>query len=198
PSGLTPHYPVVGLLPGSRTEEIRNLLPVMVKSIEILRRHYPEILCLLPVASTIKPEFIQAHIDSPSLDIRVIKGGIYEVLRACDIALVASGTVTLETAIMGVPLIIVYKVSPVTYWLGRMVIKVPYIGLVNLVAGQKVAPELIQGQVVPDRLAHEALNILEDTEATEKMKEKLKGIREDLGRGGASEKTARIAMEMME
>ena len=191
------HYPVVGLLPGSRKEEVRNLLPVMVEAAEILGRRYPDIRCLLPLASTIEPEFIQPFIGKSSLNIRVIRESIHEVLSICDIALVASGTVTLETAIMGVPMIIVYKVSPVTYWFGRMVVKVPYIGLVNLVAGEEVAPELIQDEVTPDRLAREALNILMDADIRDNMKIKLKGIKAGLGRGGASERTASIAMEMM-
>jgi lipid-A-disaccharide synthase len=191
------HYPVVGLLPGSRKEEIRKLLPPMVKSAEILRQSYPGIRCRLPLAPTIDLEFVQPYIESSSVKITVSKGDIYKVLRGCDIALVASGTATLETAVMGVPMVIVYRASFVSYWVAKMVVKVPYIGLGSLVAGEKVVPELLQGEVTPERLAEEALTILRDDDVRENMIRKLKGIRGSLGRGGASERTAKIAFEMM-
>jgi lipid-A-disaccharide synthase len=195
--GLNRGYPVVGLLPGSRKEEIRNLLPVMVKAGEILMPHYPGIRFLLPLAQTIDSEFVQPFIDDTPVDIRVIKGDIYEVLSACNLALVASGTATLQTAIMGVPMVVVYKVSPISYWMGKIAVKVPYISLVNLVAGEEVVPELIQDNVVPERLARESITILEDDAIRGNMINKLRGIKEGLGRGGASEKTASIAVEMM-
>jgi lipid-A-disaccharide synthase len=103
----------------------------------------------------------------------------------------------LDTAIMCVPMAIAYKVSLVSYWVGRMLIKVPYIGLVNLVAGEEVVPELIQHEVTAERLAREVELILEDREVRVKMKDKLKRVKEGLGRGGASERTAGIALEMM-
>ena len=196
-SSPNPAYPVVGLLPGSRKEEISNLLPIMIKSSKIMSQSYPDIWCTLPLAPTIDPEFVQSFVENTSVNIRVCQGDIYEVLKVCDVALVASGTATLETAIIGIPMVIVYRVSFLSYWVGRMVIRVPYIGLGNLVAGEKVVPELIQGEVTAERLAHEALNILEDDKIRTNMIEKLKGIKDSLGRKGASEKTAKIALEMM-
>jgi lipid-A-disaccharide synthase len=98
---------------------------------------------------------------------------------------------------MGVPMVLVYRASPITSWVAKRFIKVPFIGLVNLVAGERVIPELIQNDVTPDRLAHEALEILEGGQKRENMIEKLGIVRERLGRGGASERTARIAMEML-
>ena len=194
---LNRSYPVVGMLPGSRREEIRGLLPVMVKAGEILRRHYPGIRFLLPLAQTIDPEFVQPFIDHTTVNIRVIKRDIYEALSVCNLALVASGTATLQTAIMGVPMVVVYKVSPISYWMGKMIVKVPYISLVNLVAGEEVVPELIQDNAIPERLAKEALTILGDEAVREDMIEKLREVKEGLGRGGASEKTAAIAVDMM-
>jgi len=166
PEGATGNrHPVVGLLPGSRRDEIRNLLPVMIKSVEILKTRYPDVRCLLP--------------------------------DHCHVALVASGTATLDTAIMGIPMVIVYKVAPLSYWLGKRLIKVPYIGLANLIAGERVVPELIQEDVTPQRLATEALSLLENEEIRKTMIEKLNRIRKGLGKGGASEKVARIAIEMI-
>jgi lipid-A-disaccharide synthase len=189
--------PVLGLLPGSRREEIRNLLPVMVGAAEILARRYPGIRCLLPLAPTIDPEFIEPFLKDTSVEIGVVRGDVHRVLGQCRAALVASGTATLDTAIMGVPMVIVYKVSFLSYRVARMVVKVPHIGLVNLVAGERLVPELVQHEAVPRRLAREALTLLEDRDVRSRMKEGLKGVREALGRGGASVKTARIALEMM-
>jgi len=192
------HHPVVGLLPGSRRDEIRNLLPVMIRSVEILKTRYPHIRCLLPLAKTIEREYVETFVRATPMNIEIEQSDVYRTLGRCHVALVASGTATLDTAIMGIPMVVVYKVAPFSYWLGRMLIKVPYIGLVNLVAGERVVPELIQNDVTPDRLANEVLALLEDEGARKTMIARLKGIQKDLGKGGASEKAARIAIEMME
>jgi len=190
-------YPVLGLLPGSRKEEIRNLLPVMVEATGLLGRRYSDIRCVLPLAPTIDPEFVESFIHNSPVEIKVIQGDVHVVLSACDVALVASGTATLDTAIMGVPMAIAYKVSLMSYWIGRMVIDVPHIGLVNLVAGEEVVPELIQHEVTAESLAREVEIIIEDRDLQVKMKDKLKMVKEGLGRGGASKRTAEIALEMM-
>ena len=132
-----------------------------------------------------------------SLDVRVLDGNVYRVLKACDLALVASGTATLEAAILETPMVIVYRVSTFSYWIGRMVISVPFIGLVNLVAGEEVVPELIQGDVTPKRLAQEAMILLDHDERRRDMVRKLRALREKLGQGRASERTAHIALEMI-
>jgi lipid-A-disaccharide synthase len=190
-------HPVVGLLPGSRRDEIKNLLPVMIRSVEILKTRYPDIRCLLPLAKTIEREYVENFIRNTPVTIDIRENHIYSVLERCHIALVASGTATLDTAIMGIPMVVVYKVAPLSYWLGRKLIKVPYIGLANLVAGERVVPELIQDEVTPVTLAREALSLLEDQGVRETMIAKLHGVRKGLGKGGASERAARIAIEMM-
>jgi lipid-A-disaccharide synthase len=193
------NFPVIGIVPGSRREEIRNLLPVMIRSAEILENHYGGIKCLLPLAPTIDAEFVQSFIDSSnvSINITVCRNSIYDVLSSCDIAMVTSGTATLETAVMGIPMVIVYKVSPISYWLAKKMIKTSFIGLVNLVAGEKVVPELIQYEATPERLAEELLNILENQGVIDIMKNKMKYVKESLGNAGASEKTAQIALKMI-
>jgi len=190
--------PIVGLLPGSRCEEIRNLLPMMIGAAEILVSRYPDLKCILPVAPTISSDLIQPLISRSVVDIRISRTDIYQCLSACDLALVTSGTATLETAIMGVPMVIAYRVSPVTYWIGKMAVKVPYVGLVNLVAGDEIVPELIQNEVTPVSLADHALGILEDERRKAGIMRGLRMVRERLGSGGASVRTAEIAMEMME
>ncbi len=195
--GVDQDYPIVGLLPGSRKEEILNLLPAMVEAAGKLSDHYPGLQCILPLAPGLEREFVQPFIDNSKTEIKLFQGNIYEVLSVCDVALVTSGTATLETAIMGVPMVIAYKVSPISYWIGRMVIKVSYAGLVNLVGGEEVVPELIQSEATAERLAGEALTILGDTKIKENMIKKLNAIKENLGKGGASDKTAEIALEMI-
>jgi len=196
--GLDQASPVLALLPGSRKEEVANLLPVMIEAAEKIRSTHARLKCLLPRASTIAPGLLDGLLKKSSLDVQVTQGDVYRVLKACDLALVASGTATLEAAILETPMVIVYRVSSLSYWIGRRVISVPFIGLVNLVAGEEVVPELIQGDVTPERLAREAVDILDHDDRRRNMVRKLRALRETLGRGGASERTARIALEMIE
>jgi lipid-A-disaccharide synthase len=196
--GLHQASPVLALLPGSRKEEVTNLLPVMVEAAERIRSKHAHLKCLLPCASTIPAELLGRILGKSSLDVQVIHGDVYRVLKACDLALVASGTATLEAAILETPMVVVYRVSFLSYWIGRMVISVPFIGLVNLVAGEAVVPELIQSDLTPERLAREAMDILEHDERRRTMVKKLRALRETLGQGSASERTAHIALEMID
>jgi lipid-A-disaccharide synthase len=191
-------FPVLGILPGSRKEEVRNLLPIMVRTAEILQERYPGITCLLPLARTLTADFVDSFIRGPSVPIRLVQGDTCGVLEACDAALVTSGTATLEAAIMGVPMAIVYRVSPVSYWIGKRLVRVSHIGLVNLVAGKQVVPELIQGDATPDRLAREVVKILEDSNIRSRMIGNLEAVTESLGGGGAAKRTAALALEMID
>jgi lipid-A-disaccharide synthase len=190
-------YPILALVPGSRSEEVKNLLPVMLKAAEILSSRYPKVRCILPMASTVHPELVRSIIERSPLSVKISEGDIYKALGPCDLAFVTSGTATLETAIMGVPMIVVYRLSPFTFWVAEKVVKVPYVGLVNLVLPGQVAPELLQDDLTPQSLADEAVNILENHQKREDMIRKLRMVSEKLGKGGASEQTARIAMEMI-
>ncbi|MBN1105016.1 MAG: lipid-A-disaccharide synthase [Deltaproteobacteria bacterium] len=194
--GLSERSPVLGLLPGSRKEEVTHLLPDMVRAAAILRAHYPDLSCLLPLASTISPDLIEPIIRPSPVPIHVQRD-IYRVLAACDAALVASGTATLETAIMLVPMVIAYRVSPITFWFARRLVRVPHIGLVNVIAGEEIVPELIQEQVTPGRLAEEALRFLGSSQRRENVVDRLRGLRNMLGKGSASDRTAEIAIELM-
>ncbi|MBN1848381.1 MAG: lipid-A-disaccharide synthase [Deltaproteobacteria bacterium] len=195
--GLKKQYPIIGLLPGSRNEEVSGLLPLMIDAIDILSPHYRNIQCILPLASTISPDLIQRILQKSSIPVTVSQKNIYGILSVCDIALVTSGTATLETAVMNVPMVIIYKVSPISYWIGKRVIQVPHVGLPNLVAGKMIVPELIQAEVTPHRIAQETQDILNDDQRKTHIIEQLQMVTEKLGTGGASEKTARIAIEMM-
>lgn len=189
--------PVLGLLPGSRTEEIARHLPPILSAAEIISRTYPGLHGILPLASTVDEENLEPYLKNVRIGITPCRGDTREVLSACDLALIASGTATLEGAIAGTPMIVVYRLSLFTYLVGKFLAKVSHIGLVNLVAGRQIVPELIQGEATDARLAEEGLALLEDENKRQDMKESLRQVREQLGQGGASERVAEIAGSMM-
>lgn len=188
---------VLGILPGSRTDEIKNLLPSMISAAEILSSRYHDLQCVLPLAQTISSEFIQSFINKTTLKIIMCNNDIYRALSVCDLALVASGTATLETALMGVPMVVAYRVSPLSYAIGKIILKVPHVSIVNLIAGGEIVPEVLQDAVNPEGLADRASMILNNEDYRKNMIINLKKVRESLGGKGASERTARIAMNMI-
>jgi len=131
-------------------------------------------------------------------EIRLVRGATYDAVAAADAAVVVSGTATLETALLGTPLIVIYKVSALSYLIGRMLISVDHIGLVNIVAGKTVAPELIQHQANPERIAAEVLAILGDADRRRIIKEELLQLREKLGRPGAARRAADMALSLLQ
>ena len=188
---------VIGLLPGSRNEEIKKLLPDMLGAAEIISSSVDNLKCILPVAPTISPDLIDRMTGNSPLTIVTTSRGVYPVLSVSDLAYVASGTATLETAIMGVPMIITYRISPLSFRIAKRVVKVPYVGLVNLVAGEEAVPELLQEDVTPETIAEKSLEILNDIDKKTAIKDKLEKVRISLGDPGASARTAEIAFGMM-
>lgn len=189
--------PILGLLPGSRAEEVVRMMPAMIGAAEIISHYYPRLHCILPLASTVREDVVKPYVENATIDVTIGRSDTKELLKIADVALVASGTATLEAAIMETPMIIAYKVSPLSYILGRFLAKVSHIGLVNLIAGRTIVPELIQGEATAFRLAEEALAILKNNGLRAEMKGQLRSIREQLGQGGASRRAASIAGEMM-
>ena len=187
----------VGLLPGSRKGEVSKLLPVMLKAAGILMQSRPPVQFILPLADALDRDFVEEMIRQESVPVRVVPNEIYDVIGVSDIVVVASGTATLETALLGTPMIIIYKVSPLSYYVGTKVINVTHIGLANLIAGKTIVPELIQEDANPNRIAAEVIGILADESRMQSIKEELNQIREKLGSPGASEKAARLACDML-
>jgi len=193
------HSPVVALLPGSRRHEVERLLPVMLEAAAIIKREINDIQFLLPLADTIEQAFIEDIISDYDKEgqrgiksvCHIVSGRLYEVLKASDAAIVASGTATLETALMEVPMVIVYKVSILTSIIGRMLVGVDYIGLPNIVAGKWVVPELIQENARPELIAKEILKFLGDRDIRSRVVSELKEIGKKLGSGDASKKAAK-------
>lgn len=189
--------PLVALLPGSRHREVFSLLPEMIRAAQIITGKKAGARFLLALAPTIDEEEIKRILPFSGPRIEVVRGKTDRVLRAADLVLVASGTATLETAIRGKPMVIVYRVSPLSYWVGRAMIRVKWIGLVNLVAERSLVPELIQKEATGEKMAAEALRILEDEPYREAMIQGLAEVRQKLGSPGASERVARMALEMI-
>lgn len=189
--------PLVALLPGSRPGEVQRLLPEMAWAAKILTATKPGARFILPAAPTVKVQELEKFLPHDSVPISVIEGKTYEALMAANLAVVASGTATLETAILGKPMVIAYRVSPLSYWVGRAMVKVDWVGLVNIVAGRKVVPELLQGEARGERIAAEVLRILDDEPYRKEMLGGLAEVREKLGTAGAAERVARMALEMI-
>jgi len=186
----------VCLLPGSRRGEVRTSLPLLVEAARILHRRHGNLRFLLAAAAELDPsDFASVH-PVRDLPLRIVHGDTHRVLRASDVALAVSGTVTLEAALLGTPLVIVYKVSPIEYHAGRFLIRVPCIGLPNLVAGRRVCPELIQEDASPERIAGEAERLLTDPRALKEQTTGLREIERRVGGPGAARRAARIALSL--
>jgi lipid-A-disaccharide synthase len=197
-----PGNPLIGLLPGSRPTEVKQILPVLLATAWALQQRSARPLVFrLPIASSLDPVIIRelaAPYQARGLALQLISGGAPGALKSCELALVASGTATLETAILGVPMIIVYKVSPLNYWIAKRLIQVPYIGLVNWVAGEKIVPEYVQDQALPETLTEAAWTLLNDPVQREELRRKMTLVKEKLGGPGASRRVARMALEMLD
>lgn len=193
---------LVGLLPGSRKKELSSLLPTFLDAAEKLAHSSPTPpVFLLPVAPTLtEAEILANGVDAfkDRLDIRLIHEDRYELMAACDAVVAASGTVTLELAILETPMVVVYKVSPITYHLGRMLVKIKYFSLVNLIADAPIVTELLQDQADADAIEHVLLSLLYDPKSREKMAQDLRVLHSLLGNPGASERAARLALEVMQ
>jgi lipid-A-disaccharide synthase len=195
--GLAENKITIGILPGSRLSEVGNLMPELLRAAEILMQRIPDIQFVLPLADTLEETTITEFISRFNVKVKIISGHAYDVISCADLALVASGTATLETALLGVPMVIVYKISLLSYVIGRLFVHVKKIGLVNIIAGKTIVPELIQGDACGKRIAEEALSILKNGERKQEMIKELEAIRAKLGEPGAAIRAAQIACDMI-
>ena len=181
--------PVVGLLPGSRTQEVENLYLQMVEAAELMKKELPDLQTVTGISPTLN-ENIYSNIEAGK-DL-LHSNDIYDVMQHSAVLFVASGTATLESACLGTPMIIVYKVSPISWFLGKLLVKLKNIGLVNIVAGEKIVPEILQSEVTATRLASEGLSLLGDKTLMEDTRKKLMMVKESLGKTGASQRAAEL------
>jgi lipid-A-disaccharide synthase len=182
----------IGLLPGSRREEVQQLLPVLSKSALLLLQDFPNLQFIMPLAPGIDRLEVEECIGRYNLDVRIADEHIYDVLNICDLVITASGTATLEAAIMNTPMIIVYKVSFLSYLVARLLVKVKDIGLVNLIAEKRIAPELVQGEASPINIFNETSKLLKNPHLLCTIKAELEKVSQKLGSPGASQRAAQI------
>jgi len=187
---LDPEQKTIGLLPGSRNNEIQLLLDLMIDSAGEIRKKIKDSQFILPVADTLDPEVIRQRLKSNPLDIRVVAGKSYDVMNCCDYLIIASGSATLEAGLMGCPMVIVYRLKWITYWLARLLLNTKVYGLVNVVAGEKVVPELIQSKATAKNVADEALKVLSDPEKHGILRSRLFQVRGSLGEPGVMDRVA--------
>lgn len=188
---------VLGLLPGSREGEVRYHLPVLKEAVAQIAQVRPEVQVLLAVADSLSPRLIETLLQGSEACIRPLRGQTYQVMRAADLLITASGTATLEAGLLGTPMIIIYRVSRLTWWAGRLLVDVPSIGMVNLVAGRRVVPELLQSDVTRERVATTALELLDNSEALGAISQELREVRGRLGEEGASLRAAQEVLNTL-
>jgi len=195
--GLPPRTRLLAILPGSRRGEIRYLLRPMIEAARILCADH-DLVPVIALASTLTPDDLRDAVGAALLEgLRIIEGDTYSIIAASTMALVASGTATLETALLGCPMVIAYKMSPLSYAVGRMLIHgVDYIGMPNLLAGRAVVPELIQYDVTPQKLVRAAEPLLAPS-LHDQVAVELRALRDQLGTPGAAGRVAAMALEIL-
>jgi len=211
--GFNPNFPIIGLMPGSRKQEIERLLPVMLEASRIIAEDR-KVQFVLPLAGNIPMSYIKERItefemarpnqlkrfrrrreEVPLLPILVVRDEDYSIRKILTLALVSSGTATLENAYFGIPMIIIYKVSLLSYLLARLLIKIPIIGLANIVAGKRVVPEFIQRKARAKEIAKVACHWLGNPNLMHEIRKELERVKEKLGTRGASKRAAKIILE---
>jgi lipid-A-disaccharide synthase len=193
--GLPPGRPMIAILPGSRRGEAARHLPAVLDAVARLHRTR-EVSFVLPASPTTGKRFFEERIGGAA--IQVIEGESWDAMAHADLALGASGTVTTEAALLGTPVVIFYKVTAVTYAVGRWLVDVPFYSMVNLVAGRKIVPELIQSEMTGERLAAEAVRLLDDADARERMRGDLAEVKRRLtGPGNPMERAAAEIEELL-
>jgi lipid-A-disaccharide synthase len=195
--GLDPSRKIVGLFPGSRRSEIERILPAILAAAKLLQRRFPGLQFVLPLASTLRDEDILPHLKQTGINAVITRQRIHDLIRACDAVISVSGTVTLEIALVGTPMVIIYKLAPVTYQVAKRLVQIEHVGLCNIVAGETIVRELLQNDASPEKIAAEIANILENPAYEMAMRQKLGAIRGMLGAGGASGNVARLVEQLV-
>jgi lipid-A-disaccharide synthase len=201
--GITSNAPLVGLLPGSRVGEIDRLLPLMVRSAELIAAEVPEARFVLGLAPTVGREQVDTILGESRAPITVDEGSAVDLMAAADVLVAASGTVTLEAAILGTPMVIVYRVNPLTWEIGKRLASIKYMGLPNIIAGREIVPELLQNEARPELVAKAALKLLTDGAARAEQISELTRVKDALRYSGgdesatAAERAARYVVDVV-
>ncbi|MDA3970609.1 MAG: lipid-A-disaccharide synthase [Desulfobulbaceae bacterium] len=184
----------IGLLPGSRRKEVSSMLPLFLQAAQKIKEQHPDTVFLLPLAPSLQYEDLYKNgLETCNLDVQVVAGDRYELMQSCDLVLAASGTVTLELALLQVPMVVSYRIAPLTYQLGLHFIKVKYVSLVNLIADQKIVPEILQQEATADNISAALLELWPESAPYTIQKQALGQIKDILSKGGCSTNVAAIA-----
>jgi lipid-A-disaccharide synthase len=190
--GLSPQETVITLLPASRKQEIKYLLPVMCESAKKIQEKLPDVKFLLPISLSSYTEKIKEVIDSYKLNIRLLNAQPLEAISASDLAITKSGTVNLEIALLNVPQVVLYRVHPVTYWIACNILKfsIPFMSPVNLVSMTSIVPELLQEKATVENITQESLALLLNQEVKSKMLHDYEVLRQNLGQENVCDRSA--------
>ena len=189
---------VVGLFPGSRNKEIANLLPLMLETAQSMIQRNPGLGFIMPVANTLDFEAIEQQCQQSGLDIKLTRDDIYDVIPCCDAIISCSGTVTLEIALLEVPMCIIYRMSWLSFQIMSRLVKIPHIGLANIVANQLVVQEFVQDDASVENISHEMFKILEDEQYRTQIKRGLAEVKANLGDGDGAGNMARLVLSFIE
>ena len=195
-AGLARDRPVVAILPGSRRNELREILPRLVEAGVLIQQAIPGVQFVVARAPHLRDELFAPLTALAGSPVVVVEGQTDHVLADADVAIVASGTVTLQAALHECPMVVVYRLSPTTYRLGRPFVRVDTFAMANLVAGRRVVPELIQDDFTPKAVADQAIGLIRDPQRRDEMRADLRAVKAALGPAGASARAARAVMEV--
>ncbi len=194
--GIAPDEQVVGIFPGSRNSEVQHILDVLVETAALISRERPAVKFLVPIAPSLSRETIAERFSTADLPVSFVEENIYEVAAACDAILTVSGTVTLQITLVETPMAILYKVAPLSYMIGRRLIKIAFAGLTNIIAGREVVREFIQDAADPAAMCCEILRLLGDRDYIDRVKSDLGEVKSLLGTAGCSDRVADIVADM--
>ena len=193
--GLDAAKPIVALLPGSRSGEIAHHLPTLVQACHLIHQQH-QAQFVLALAPGMSKSQIAKYL-SPEVPIHIVEDATYDALGAADLAIVSSGTATVEAALMNAPMIVIYRLAPLTAAIAKLLVRTPMFAMVNLIAEKRVVPELVQKDFTPERVAKEAIRILDSPDARSEMRQGLAEVRAKLGPPGAIDRAAEIIVAML-
>ncbi|MFC1886787.1 lipid-A-disaccharide synthase [Thermodesulfobacteriota bacterium] len=193
------NFPVIGLLPGSRDKEIARHLPIMLDTVRILKKRIDGASFLISLAPSLEKDYVEKLVRKyePIEGVEFVSDRVENIFKKCLLVVAASGTVTLEAAICGTPIVIIYKMSALTYWLGKLLVRVKYIGLVNLIAEKMIVPELVQDRASPKEISDVVLSMINDSKKLKSLRSDISSVRDALGPPGAANRVADIAIRML-
>ncbi len=193
--GLDAQKKTVLLMPGSRMQEVKGLLPAMLEAAKEISNTVPQVQFLLPRASTIDRSVLEQMIAESGVAVHIGETNVYDMMAVSTAAIAASGTATLETALMELPTLLIYRVSSLTYWLSKLLVHIDSIGLPNIIMGRRIMPELWQDEVTAENIAHVMIPMLTDTSRHDELKQAMAEVRRTMGQSGAVQRIAKTILE---